>query len=63
VISRRIEAVLRKIPGVKIDYVAVVNPETLEPLEPVRPPAAILAAVWIQGVRLIDGCLVPGKRG
>lgn len=62
-ISRRMRVVLRRIPDVKIDYVAVVNPKTLEPLKTVRLPAAILAAVWMGGVRLIDGCVVSTKKG
>jgi pantoate--beta-alanine ligase len=45
---------------VKIDYVAIVDPETLEPLDEVRGPARICLAVRIGNCRLIDNLAVDG---
>ncbi|MGC4117930.1 MAG: pantoate--beta-alanine ligase [Myxococcales bacterium] len=40
--------------GARIDYVAVVDPDTLEPLEQVTGPARMLIAAYIGKTRLID---------
>jgi pantoate--beta-alanine ligase len=41
-----------------IDYVAVVDGETLDPVEQITPNTVILLAAKIGGTRLIDNCLV-----
>jgi pantoate--beta-alanine ligase len=43
---------------VRIDYLALVNPETLEPLETAEGPARILVAAFVGKTRLIDNSLV-----
>ncbi len=47
---------LRGAPGVRPDYAEVVDPETLEPLEGVRPgrPAQAVIAAFVGATRLID---------
>jgi pantoate--beta-alanine ligase len=47
-------AVLRSEPLVQEDYLAIVDPASLEPLEQVAGPARILIAGRVGGVRLID---------
>jgi pantoate--beta-alanine ligase len=47
-------AVLRSEPLVQEDYLAIVDPTSLEPLERVAGPARILIAGRVGGVRLID---------
>ncbi|HDM90351.1 MAG TPA: pantoate--beta-alanine ligase, partial [candidate division WOR-3 bacterium] len=37
-----------------IDYIEVVDPETLEPLEEIKGRALIALAVWVGRARLID---------
>lgn len=49
---------LRSVPGLRIDYVAAVDPRTLQPLSHLRGTVWLLAAVRIEGVRLLDGCSV-----
>ena len=44
--------------GLRVDYVAVVDGRTLEPLQLVRPGARLLIAAEIEGVRLIDNAAV-----
>ena len=43
----------------QVDYVAIVDPETLRPLQQLDRPARLLLAVYIGTVRLIDNCLLP----
>jgi pantoate--beta-alanine ligase len=49
-------------PVARLDYLAVVDPMTLEPLEQVDREARIVAAMFFEKVRLIDNVsLVPGR--
>ena len=56
-------AVLAKSPAAKIDYVEIVDDETLQPLAgPIVRPALAALAVWVGKPRLIDNAvLVPGS--
>jgi pantoate--beta-alanine ligase len=59
---RRLQALGRAeldAPGLRIDYLAIVDGRTLEPLRAVQPDARILLAVEVGGVRLIDNAPVP----
>jgi pantoate--beta-alanine ligase len=49
---------VRKIPGAKIDYIDIFDPETLEPVTTVTSSAVIALAVWVGTTRLIDNILV-----
>ncbi len=51
---------LKGAPGVRVEYVAVVDPETLEPLEAVRGPVRMLLAAWVGSTRLIDNRFLAG---
>jgi pantoate--beta-alanine ligase len=42
----------------KVDYVEVVDPETLQPKEPTELPVLLAAAVFFGSTRLIDNILV-----
>lgn len=42
----------------RIDYISIVDPESLEPLEQIEQKALILLAVYIGKVRLIDNLLI-----
>jgi pantoate--beta-alanine ligase len=60
-----VSAVMRKVlggePAVRIDYLAVCDPATLEPLESIGRQAVILAAIRLGSVRLIDNLLATRK--
>jgi pantoate--beta-alanine ligase len=43
-------------PGARLDYLAVVDPKTLEPLERLDDRARVLAAMFFDRIRLIDNC-------
>ncbi len=53
-ILRRMRARIRKIQGTRVEYLSVVDPETLEPMGRVKRPAMLLLAVRIGKTRLID---------
>lgn len=42
----------------QIDYIALADPETLDPIEEIRGPTLAALAVRIEGTRLIDNCLL-----
>ena len=61
-ITAKILSEVSAIPGARIDYVSVIDPETLEPLSRIRLPAVLAVAVWVGKTRLIDNILVPRSR-
>lgn len=52
--------VLREQPMIRVEYLEVVDPESLEPVNEIRGPVRIAAAVWLGETRLIDN-LLTGK--
>ena len=65
--ARRVQEVMKKViagePGIKVDYLAVCNPVTLEPLTTIDRQAVLLGAVRIGSVRLIDNVAVRRTKG
>jgi pantoate--beta-alanine ligase len=49
-------------PHTRIDYLALVDPETLEEVGTVRQEARLLLAVWLGSTRLIDNTLLVESR-
>jgi pantoate--beta-alanine ligase len=47
-------------PDVRVDYVAVVNPDTLEDVADVRAGALVAVAAFVGRTRLIDNVVIPG---
>jgi pantoate--beta-alanine ligase len=59
-LARRAEGLIRQEPLARIDYVAIADPLTLEPLTRVGQEGAVCClAVWIGDVRLIDNLVLP----
>jgi pantoate--beta-alanine ligase len=50
--------VLEAEPGVRLDYLAIVNPDTLEPVENVAAGALLAVAAFVGTTRLIDNILL-----
>jgi len=57
-VKRMIRAIIAQEKGVEIDYVEVVDPYGLSPLETIRDRIVLLVAVRINGTRLIDNLLI-----
>jgi len=51
-------AVIASEPAVKVDYLAAVDPDTLDSVDGVRGGALIAVAAWVGNTRLIDNLLV-----
>ncbi len=56
-IRREMEAVLKKSAQINIEYLEIVNPDTLEPLEILTGPALIAIAARLGQARLIDNII------
>ena len=50
---------LQRSPALKIDYVEIVDPTTLEPISDLQAGALIAVAAWVGKTRLIDNALLP----
>jgi pantoate--beta-alanine ligase len=57
-IRKAMQRVVSSEPGVRLEYLAVCDPETLEPLRRVKHRAVLLGAIRIGKVRLIDNIVV-----
>lgn len=56
-------ATLQDEPAVRVDYLAVVDPDTLLPLENVAAGALLAVAAYVGSTRLIDNVLLPPRGG
>ncbi len=59
-VEEAMKKMLESQPGVRVDYVNVVHPETLQRVEQAVPPVVIAGAVYIGAARLIDNVVVEG---
>jgi pantoate--beta-alanine ligase len=57
-LRERVRGVILKESGITIDYIEVVDPETLAPLKKARPQAALLLAARLGRTRLIDNLVL-----
>jgi pantoate--beta-alanine ligase len=53
-----VRELITRTPSARIDYVALVDPQTLQEVEAIRGKARLLLAVWINHTRLIDNTLL-----
>jgi len=53
-----VRRVISQTPHTRIDYLALVDPETLKEVDAVRGSARLALAVWVGHTRLIDNCLL-----
>lgn len=52
------DAVRAAMAGVKVDYIELVDPETIEPIRRVEGPALLAVAAWVGQTRLIDNTVL-----
>jgi pantoate--beta-alanine ligase len=57
-IVAEVRELITNTPYTRIDYVALMDPETLQEVEAIRGEARLLLAVWINHTRLIDNTLL-----
>ncbi|MBD3218795.1 MAG: pantoate--beta-alanine ligase [candidate division Zixibacteria bacterium] len=57
-VKRSMRLMIDKIPGTKVDYIAITDDERLEPLKKLSGKFTISLAVWLDEVRLIDNISV-----
>jgi pantoate--beta-alanine ligase len=55
--------VMAEEPGARLDYFAIVDPDTLDPVEDVSRGALVAVAAYVGATRLIDNMLVTASRG
>jgi len=61
-ILEAVRQMINATPHTRIDYTALVDPETLQEVEAIRGEARLLLAVWINQTRLIDNTLLSESR-
>jgi pantoate--beta-alanine ligase len=57
-----VREIITRTPFTRIDYVALMDPETLREVEAVSGEARLLLAVWVNNTRLIDNTLLSESR-
>ena len=57
-LAKRLKQVLTAVPKSRIEYISVVDPVTLAPMQKIRRPALLAAAWWIGKTRLIDNVVI-----
>ncbi len=63
-VEREVREVLAGEPRVRVDYVALVDEDDLQPVERIERPVLVALAAWLGDTRLIDNVIVkPRKRG
>jgi pantoate--beta-alanine ligase len=62
-VRARIQKTLSDAGITRIDYVALVDPVTLEPMNTLRVPVVILVAAYVGDTRLIDNRRIEGNAG
>jgi pantoate--beta-alanine ligase len=60
-IAAEMRAVIETAEDSRIDYVALVDPDTLQPVERIAGSTLAVLAVKIENTRLIDNCLLAPK--
>jgi hypothetical protein len=55
---RRVRDALVSVPGITVEYVELVDPETLEPRAEAVPGTVLAVAAFVAGVRLIDNVVL-----
>lgn len=59
-IVRAMTRAIESVPSARIDYLAVVHPDTLRDLDEIDGPAVLAGAVYIGATRLIDNVVIQG---
>jgi len=63
IISREMRKILKQADSIRIQYINIVNPDTLEEIKQITDMALVAVAVKIGSARLIDNILVDASKG
>ena len=58
-IGAAMQAGIEQMPSARVDYIAIVDADTLQPVQRLDPPALVAIAVYIGKTRLIDNLTLP----
>ena len=61
-ILEAVRQIITSTPHTRIDYLALVDPETLREVETIKEEARLLLAVWVGNTRLLDNTLLSESR-
>jgi pantoate ligase / CMP/dCMP kinase len=61
-IVKMVESTMAQTSGLQVEYIEVVNPQTLEPLEQVDPMGLVAIAARVGNTRLIDNAILDGRK-
>jgi pantoate--beta-alanine ligase len=56
-VQRKALAFLARHPEIRVEYLEIVDPDEMQPVDSITGPVRVAAAVWLGGVRLIDNVL------
>jgi len=59
-ILQAVQELIAREGGVRVEYVSLCHPETLEEVPQVSGPTLLALAAWVGDVRLIDNCVIKG---
>ncbi|MCX8040871.1 MAG: pantoate--beta-alanine ligase, partial [Thermodesulfobacteriaceae bacterium] len=57
-IKKKLKELISSFPYTQVQYIELVDPETLEPVEKVEKPILCALAVWVGKTRLIDNKII-----
>lgn len=58
-VVRAAAAVIPRSDGLKLEYLEIVDPRTMQPVDEINGPVRVAGALWVGSTRLIDNLLVP----
>jgi len=58
-VVRAAAAVIPRSDGLKLEYLEIVDPSTMQPVDEINGPVRVAGALWVGSTRLIDNLLVP----
>jgi pantoate--beta-alanine ligase len=62
ILLNRVNTLIQQQPKIRIEYVKICHPQTLEELTLIEEEGVLAMAVWVGSTRLIDNCLLEDKR-
>jgi pantoate--beta-alanine ligase len=61
-IKKEAMAIVQQQPQVRLEYLEIVDPDQMQPVESITGPVRVVGAIWIGSTRLIDNLLCKPRR-